>query len=389
MKKLALLSFSILVSTLPAHGFSSKTFIDPTDGNFDMGEFLAENAYGFLPVPIIITEPSLGYGGGLSAIFLHESDEQRKKRQEAALNSYDGGAQLLTPGISVAGGFKTANGSWLGFGGHRQVWGQDKVRYTIGAGYGDVNMHFYRPNAADNAKGVEVNMAGPGLMQRAQFRVGDSRFFVGVSQNYFAGDFKVEDRDQLSGLLGDIYNLSPAVSGIGIAVSYDSKNSFLYPTAGADYDAEYMWYRSGLGGDYDYETLQLKLIQYFEVTDQLYLGLKGQLNGVVISDNESLPLPAYPDINMRGVPRNRYQGEYSSSLQAQFTYRVTPRWLLSAFGGVGSAAESSGKLYDDDITAYGGGFRYLIARRYGLHWGIDYATSDADSAFYFNVGTGF
>lgn len=27
-----------------------------------MGEHLAENAYGFLPIPIIITEPAVGYG---------------------------------------------------------------------------------------------------------------------------------------------------------------------------------------------------------------------------------------------------------------------------------------------------------------------------------------
>ncbi|OEF88403.1 hypothetical protein [Vibrio splendidus] len=40
------------------------SFIDEIDGQLDMGEYLAENAYGFLPVPILITEPAVGYGGG-------------------------------------------------------------------------------------------------------------------------------------------------------------------------------------------------------------------------------------------------------------------------------------------------------------------------------------
>ncbi|MCZ8488521.1 hypothetical protein O9992_18605 [Vibrio lentus] len=44
----------------------------------DMGEYLAKkNAYGFLPVPILITEPAVGYGGGFTGIFMHESEEQK------------------------------------------------------------------------------------------------------------------------------------------------------------------------------------------------------------------------------------------------------------------------------------------------------------------------
>lgn len=57
LKPLALCSL-ILVSTA-THAVS---FIDEIDGQLDMGEYLAENAYGFLPVPILITEPAVGYG---------------------------------------------------------------------------------------------------------------------------------------------------------------------------------------------------------------------------------------------------------------------------------------------------------------------------------------
>jgi hypothetical protein len=33
--------------------------------HLDMSQYLAENRYGFLPVPLAITEPAIGYGGGL------------------------------------------------------------------------------------------------------------------------------------------------------------------------------------------------------------------------------------------------------------------------------------------------------------------------------------
>src|SRR5947209_6682155 len=47
-------------------------FFDQQDGNVDLSEFLLEKK-GFLPVPIIITEPAIGYGGGLSALFFRQS----------------------------------------------------------------------------------------------------------------------------------------------------------------------------------------------------------------------------------------------------------------------------------------------------------------------------
>ena len=78
-KPLALSSL-ILVSTA-THAVS---FIDEIDGQLDMGEYLAENAYGFLPVPILITEPAVGYGGGFTGIFMHESEEHKNTRKQLA-----------------------------------------------------------------------------------------------------------------------------------------------------------------------------------------------------------------------------------------------------------------------------------------------------------------
>src|SRR4051812_24642306 len=40
-------------------------FFDPADGQLDLSYFL-ENPKGFLPIPIVITEPAVGYGGGIA-----------------------------------------------------------------------------------------------------------------------------------------------------------------------------------------------------------------------------------------------------------------------------------------------------------------------------------
>ena len=48
-----------------------KELIDPKDGQIDTTSFLSSR-YGFTPVPIIITEPAIGYGGGMSLVYLHD-----------------------------------------------------------------------------------------------------------------------------------------------------------------------------------------------------------------------------------------------------------------------------------------------------------------------------
>lgn len=45
-------------------GSFMDNLMDPSDGKFDVGDWLTEQK-GFLPVPFIITEPAVGYGGGL------------------------------------------------------------------------------------------------------------------------------------------------------------------------------------------------------------------------------------------------------------------------------------------------------------------------------------
>lgn len=80
-KPLALSSLMLVSTTTHA-----VSFIDEIDGQLDMGEYLAENAYGFLPVPILITEPAVGYGGGFTGVFMHESEEQKTRVNNSPKN---------------------------------------------------------------------------------------------------------------------------------------------------------------------------------------------------------------------------------------------------------------------------------------------------------------
>ena len=177
------LATGMLVAALCCHeaeadGFWSQ-FIDPDDGRFDASNYLADNAYGFLPLPIIITDPAVDGGLGLAGLFFHESDEQKEKRLEALRNAEDGARFLLTPSVSLAAAAVTGNESWFVGGGHMGFFKQGRIRYMGGGGYGDVNLDFFRFGDVQLTRPIELNTRAATIIQSIKFKVGDSRFFIG------------------------------------------------------------------------------------------------------------------------------------------------------------------------------------------------------------------
>ena len=147
-----------------AEGFWDQ-FVDPDDGRFDASSFLTDNAYGFLPIPIIITEPAVDGGLGMAGLFFHETDEQRELRLENLRNAEDGSQYLLTPSVSGVGGAVTGNDSWFVGGGHVGFFKQGSIRYLGGGGYGDVNIGFYGFGDVDLTRPVVINTQAFGILQ--------------------------------------------------------------------------------------------------------------------------------------------------------------------------------------------------------------------------------
>lgn len=73
------------------------------DGMFDMSSVLLDRK-GFLPVPIIVTEPAVGYGGGLGLLFF------REPLGEAAARAAQTG-HSTPPDVFGIGAFATENGT--------------------------------------------------------------------------------------------------------------------------------------------------------------------------------------------------------------------------------------------------------------------------------------
>jgi len=116
-------------------------FVSEDDGKFDISAFLSTK-YGFLPMPLIVTEPAVGYGVGLNLMFLHESLASSLERKSP-------------PSISGVVGLGTENGTLFGAAYHLGFWKEDTIRSTTAVGALNVNMNFYLRNI-----GIDMNLKG-------------------------------------------------------------------------------------------------------------------------------------------------------------------------------------------------------------------------------------
>jgi len=217
-----LLCFLTVGLCLPVAAGASG-MIDKSDGMLDMSEYLTDNRYGFLPIPVVITEPAVGYGGGLFGLFLHDTEDSERSK-----NRQNG--RLIPPAMTAFGGGATQNGTWFVGGGHRHTWNDDSIRYLVAMGYADVNLDIYSGDTLGfgEGKGVSTQTKGYGGLQRLLFRVGDTPFFVGASQFYANMEISADNK-VINRALHPVLSENSTTSALGLMVQYDATDNFFYP----------------------------------------------------------------------------------------------------------------------------------------------------------------
>ncbi|MEL7447870.1 MAG: hypothetical protein AAFN78_01595 [Pseudomonadota bacterium] len=381
-----------------AEGFLAQ-FTDPEDGKFDASRFLSENAYGFLPVPIIITEPAVDGGLGAIGLFFHETDEQREQRMKSLREAENGSQYLLTPSVSAVGGAFTGNDSWFVGGGHMGFFGQGSIRYMGGGGYGDVNLDFFGFGEVGLTRPIELNTQAAAILQSLKFRLGKLPVFAGVSQSYVDASIEPGNLGDLSGdflppelqerweeIVRGLLTTDVALSALGVVAELDTRDNFFSPRSGYRYTLEHKWYDEAFGSDIEYRLIEFEGLNYWTFTDRWRAALR--LDYTRAQTDELLPPFATPGISLRGIPAARYQGNNVGVVEGELTWQVNFRWSVNVFAGAGWASNDNDDLFDSDSrVARGAGFRYLVARRYGFQMGIDVARGPEDTVFYIQAGS--
>ena len=388
-KIIALISITLISSSVFA---ASGIFTDKLDGNLDASRYLSENAYGFLPVPIIITDPAVDGGLGMMGLFFHESKEEQAARLKTMQDESNDKAShsLMPPSISAAFGAYTGNDSFFIGGGHLGFFNKGSIRYMGGGGYGDINVNFYGFGDLPLPAPLAINTQATAIMQTLKFKLGESAFYFGPMHRYVDAQVSIINSGDLINKIPS--NLRPALStnivtsGAGLTVEYDSRDNFYSPTDGLKYEFNYLWFDDVFGSDVDYTLAELTALNYFKITDHWRTAIRMEAN--YIDADQVLPPYATPYISMRGIPAARYQGQSVALSELEVAYSINLRWELSAFAGIGKASDSFSDLSDSDSrVSKGAGFRYLIARRYDFNMGIDIAKGPEDTVFYIQAGS--
>ena len=353
----------------------NNTLIDPKDGMLDASDYLA-SASGFLPIPIIITEPAVGYGLGAAVAYFHAP-----KELDSEEHPHHG-----PPSISVGFGAKTENGTYLYGGAHMGVWKDDHVRYMGALAKMNINMTFYldgRTDGFSQDQGIKFNIDGTFLLQDVKFRLKESNWWLGTNYMYTTATNTFKFSEFLPpGLPDPQFDFD--LAGLGVFIEYDGRNTIFTPTKGLSAKFTYKNFDDNWGSDFDYDDYKGSLFHYTPFGDYSSLGLRLEAQTV----NGDTPFFAYPFVNLRGIPAMRYQGESVITGEVEYLWGVTPRWTIVFFGGAGRTSSINRfKETSQTVGAGGLGFRYRLARKMGLQSGIDIARGPEDTSIYLTVGS--
>lgn len=347
---------------------------DPVDGQPDASKWLLERK-GFLPVPIIITEPAVGYGGGAALLFFRDSP------REAAESSP--GRRRSPPDVFGVAAAATENGTKFGGAGGMFSFDEDRWRYRGGVGLTSVNLDFYGVggNLGTGDRKVGYNLDGVMSSQQVLRRIGETDQFLGVRWIYL--DFESSFDPSRPRPLLPSKSFAERSSGLGLSWEYDSRDNIFTPSHGLQGALDTLAYAPAVGGDNEFQTYRAHVFAWQPMGKTWVVG--GRLDGRAARGD--VPFYQMPFIDMRGVPAARYQDTSTTVAETELRWNMTPRWALIGFIGGARAwgvRENFGEV--GTVVAKGAGVRYLIARRLGLYVGADYARGPEEHAFYIQVG---
>jgi hypothetical protein len=128
----------------------------------------------------------------------------------------------------------------------------------------------------------------------------------------------------------------------------------------------------------------IRCIGYFPVSERVFIGTRF-LNNYTLGE---VPFYVRPTIRLRGVPLLKYQDRNIMEFETEVNVNVTRRWSVLGFTGMGNAYSSLDEFANGkSVHNLGAGFRYLMIRKFGARFGMDFAVSQDDFAFYFVFGT--
>jgi outer membrane protein assembly factor BamA len=293
---------------------------------------------------------------------------------------------LGRPNITTVGGFGTANGTWGSFGADLRYWQDQHLQTLVGYIYSSVNLNYYGigndPALASNP--LHYNLEPRGGTLRTKYRFGDSRIWAGLNYSFVSTEVSF---DAPPGTPGEPpFQHVSNVAGFTPSLTFDTRDNFFTPNRGTYLEASAGLFTPAVGSDQDFQRVSLVAMQFIPLGPKLFLGVRA--DGAASFGDE--PFYLRPYISLRGAPTLRYQGEEIAQIETELRWQFWKRFSLVGFVGGGAAWNHLEQFNGTQTIVTGGaGFRYELARAYGLHAGLDIARGPDDTAVYVQIGSGW
>src|SRR5436190_13846336 len=276
------------ISAVPAYGQKVRMtkeekkamMRDTLDGKFDFSRFLID-AKGFIPVPLIITEPALGgFGGLLAAMFLTP-----KKNST--------GKGYIPPDITVGAAMYTANGSWLVGGGRIGSIPKAGLKYRAFMGYCNINLNFYRElvNLGEKELKLEFGLDALPVLLSLSKKIGGTELYLGLQYSYANIKAKPKfDTSLYSYFKPEEYDNN--IGSLGVFIDWDKRNNIFTADKGTRVNVLYSVDDNWTGSSFEFQKLNGFVNWFLPLKQNWISGLRAEVQHVF----DSPPFYAYPYI---------------------------------------------------------------------------------------------
>ncbi len=182
------------------------------------------------------------------------------------------------------------------------------------------------------------------------------------------------------------------ISGIGAEFNLDTRNDTSSPTNGQLLEIGAHFSSQILGATHGFNKFTLDLRNYEPIGPRSTLATQ-----IYIENNfGDVPFQGMAFFGGSSSARGYFYGRFLDKnmyvVQAEYRYRLKPRWTLAAFGLVGSVAGDASDLlkFNSLKPGYGAGVRYKLLKDQGTWLRLDIGNGkDGQNGIYFGVNEAF